>query len=169
MAIEIERKFLVRGEEWRALVTKSSWLVQAYLAREAGTSVRVRIIDDASSTITVKSQGADICRYEFEYPIPLLDAQTLIALRTGLVVSKRRHLVPHGRLFWEVDVFAAENTGLVIAEVELKEESQHLTLPSWVGREITHDDRFSNSRLANRPFRSFRVAAHTTSVDLDSR
>jgi adenylate cyclase len=155
MAIEIERKFLVVSEEWQQRMITSKRLVQAYLSRGPGTSVRIRIEDDTSSTLTIKSEGAHRSRFEFEYPIPLSDAQTLLELRIGSVVSKRRHLVPHNGIVWEVDVFSADNAGLVIAEIELEHENQKLTLPSWVGAEITHDDRYSNSRLAQRPYRSF--------------
>src|SRR5262245_28516625 len=107
MAVEIERKFLVRGEGWKPHVAKTKRLVQAYLAREERTSVRIRIVDDASASLTIKSQGASISRHEFEYPIPLSDAQTLIGLRVGCLVSKCRHVVLHDGMVWEVDEFAA--------------------------------------------------------------
>lgn len=169
MAIEIERKFLVRSNEWRHQVSGSKRLIQGYLTCEDRTSVRVRIIDDTLSTLTIKSEGADISRYEFEYPIPLSDALTLLEMRVGYLISKSRNLVPHEGLIWEVDVFEADNTGLVIAEVELSDEQQQLTLPPWVGREITYDSRFSNSRLASRPYRTFDAAADVSPAIGDGR
>lgn len=158
MAVEIERKFLVRNEEWRSFATTNMQLVQAYLARGNGTSVRVRIIDDTSSSLTIKSEGAHKSRYEFEYQIPVNDARILLQLRVGQLVSKRRFLVPHCGLVWEVDVFDGDNAGLVIAEAELTHEDQQVDLPSWIGREVTRESRYSNSQLAICPYRHFRVA-----------
>ena len=155
MAIEIERKFLVTGEDWKPLAVGSKRLRQAYLARSGKAAVRVRIVDDTSATLTIKSQGARTSRLEFEYPIPVNDALDLLELREGILLSKVRHLVEHGGLTWEVDVFEGDNAGLVIAEVELQHESQAIARPTWVGREITSDGRYSNSRLALNPYRSF--------------
>lgn len=154
-AIEIERKFLVSSEEWKPHVIERKLLRQAYLARQGKTSIRVRIVDDASATLTVKSRGARTSRLEFEYPIPIEEALVLIELRDGHLLSKVRHLVRHDGLTWEIDVFGGENAGLVIAEVELKHEQQRLSLPRWIGCEITHDERYYNSRLAQSPYRSF--------------
>lgn len=119
MAIEIERKFLVTSEGWRASVVSRKHLRQGYLARGGKTSVRVRIVDDATATLTVKSRGARTSRLEFEYAIPVEEAATLLELRDGHLLSKVRHLVRHDGLTWEVDVFGGENAGLVIAEIEL--------------------------------------------------
>jgi adenylate cyclase len=155
MAIEIERKFLVSDGGWRPHVTSRKRLRQAYLARQGKTSIRVRIVDDASATLTIKSRGARTSRLEFEYPIPVAEALTLLELRDGGVLSKVRHIVPHHGVTWEVDAFDGDNAGLVIAEVELAHEQQDLALPPWVGREITHEERYYNSRLAHLPFRHF--------------
>jgi adenylate cyclase len=155
MAIEIERKFLVTGEEWRPHVVGRKHLRQAYLARSGKTSIRVRIVDDTSATLTIKSQGARASRLEFEYPIPVDEALALLELREGFLLSKVRHMVEHDGLTWEVDVFEGDNAGLVIAEVELEHEQQAITRPPWVGREVTSDGRYSNSRLALDPYRSF--------------
>ncbi len=156
MAIEIERKFLVTGNGWKPHVTKRKVLRQAYLARQGKTSIRVRIVDDITGTITVKSRGARTSRAEFEYPIPVDDALSLLEFRDGHLLSKVRHEVPgDGGLIWEIDVFSGDNAGLVIAEVELAHEKQHVSLPPWVGREITHEERYYNSHLAHRPYRTF--------------
>lgn len=155
MAVEIERKFLVTSEAWRADVVGCKLLRQAYLAREGKSSIRVRMVDDTSASITIKSRGARVSRLEFEYPIPAEDARTLLELRDGYLLSKVRHLVRHNDLTWEIDVFTGDNAGLVIAEIELEHERQDLVLPPWVGREITHEERYYNSNLAIRPYRLF--------------
>lgn len=157
MAIEIERKFLVANESWKPHVIKRKRLQQAYLARPGKTSIRVRIVDDTSATLTIKSRAARVSRHEFEYPVPIADALTLLELRDGVLLVKVRHIVQHAGLTWEVDVFGGENTGLVIAEIELAHERQSVALPSWVGPEITHDERYYNSQLAARPFAGFAI------------
>jgi adenylate cyclase len=155
MGIEIERKFLVIGEDWKPHVIARKRLRQAYLTRSGKASIRVRIVDDAEAALTIKSQGARASRLEFEYPIPVNDAQFLLDMREGHLLSKVRHLVRHDGLTWEVDVFESENAGLVIAEIELEHEHQDFSRPPWVGREVTREPRYSNSRLALQPFSSF--------------
>jgi adenylate cyclase len=156
MAVEIERKFLVTGDGWKAQVTRRRHLRQAYLSRQGKTSIRVRITDASSATLTIKSRGGRTCRAEFEYPLPVADALTLLELRDGLLLSKVRHEVRgNDGLTWEIDVFEGENTGLVIAEVELAHERQPVVLPPWIGREVTHEERYYNSRLAHHPYRMF--------------
>jgi adenylate cyclase len=155
MSFEIERKFLVRGEAWRAHVTHAVAIRQAYLALEAKSSIRVRIRGNESATLTIKSRGAALKRLELEYPVPVLDAERMLVLRHGAVIEKTRHLVPHGTLTWEVDVFEGDNEGLVIAEIELREEAQHVALPPWAGAEITGRPQYYNSALAQRPFSSW--------------
>ena len=156
MAIEIERKFLVIGEGWKAHITRRRHLRQAYLSRQGRTSIRVRIVDAASATLTIKSRGGRTSRAEFEYPLPLADALTLLEFRDGLLLSKVRHEVRgNDGLTWEIDVFEGESTGLVIAEVELVHERQLVMLPPWIGREVTHEERYYNSRLAHHPYRLF--------------
>lgn len=155
MAIEIERKFLVIGEEWRPHVAGRKQLRQAYLARQGKATIRVRVVDAAAATLTIKSRGARTTRLEYEYTIPVGEALSLIELRDGGLLSKVRHIVPWAGVTWEIDAFEGENAGLVIAEVELAHEQQALELPPWVGREITHDERYYNSRLVHLPFCHF--------------
>jgi adenylate cyclase len=150
MAVEIERKFLVRGDEWRRHVTGCRQISQAYLSRHDKASVRVRIIDERMATLTIKSH-ATLSRLEFEYPVPLSDARVLMDLRQGAIVTKVRHLVPHEGLTWEIDVFAGDNAGLVLAEVELPHPAHTFSHPSWLGHEVTRDPRFANSELACNP------------------
>lgn len=151
MSFEIERKFLVRGEAWRAVSTERIHIRQAYLSTEGKASVRVRI-KDKGATLTVKSRAADRRRLELEYAIPVLEAEAAIALRRGIVIEKNRFLVPHAGVVWEVDVFAGENEGLVIAEIELRDEHQPIEIPGWVGPEVTGQAQFYNSALSARPF-----------------
>jgi adenylate cyclase len=152
MAFEIERKFLVRDEAWRRLATRKVRMRQAYLASEGKASIRVRIKDDCEAAVTFKSRTPERRRLELEYPVPVLEAEALIALRRGSIVEKERYLVPHAGETWEVDVFEGENEGLVIAELELRDEYQHVDLPLWVGAEVTGQSSYYNSALALHPF-----------------
>jgi adenylate cyclase len=153
MAVEIERKFLVRGESWRHLATERYHIRQAYLASDSKASIRVRIVNDKrGAALTIKSRSPERRRLELEYPIPVLEAEALIALRRGSVIDKDRYLVPHAGKTWEVDAFKGENAGLVIAEVELTDEHEHINLPSWVGTEVTGQAPYYNSALAMHPF-----------------
>ena len=148
MGIEIERRFLVEGDAWRAGVTRVLRLDQGYLAREDGVTVRVRIAGDAAK-LTIKGAGA-LVRPEFEYPVPVAEAAEMLeGLCGGRRVAKTRHDVPHGGLVWEVDVFEGPLAGLVLAEVELPDPSHPLDLPAWAGREVTHDRRYANAVLAS--------------------
>ena len=153
MAIEIERKFLLRGNAWRPLVNGRVRLRQAYLAQDGGFSTRIRIVDTSSATLTIKSRKAGVRRLEYEYPIPLADAEALLSLRQGAGIEKVRHHVPWHGLTWEIDVFEGENAGLVIAEIELGHEQQQFEMPAWIGAEVTGDERYYNSRLTKHPFR----------------
>jgi len=155
MSFEIERKFLVRGDDWRARVASQTTIRQAYLSSSGKSSTRVRIRGDGTATLTIKSRPADLRRMELEYPIPALQAEALMQLREGSIIEKTRHVVPCGPLAWEIDVFSGENDGLIIAEIELKDVDQPIELPSWVGREVTAQPQYYNSFLVKQPFRSW--------------
>jgi adenylate cyclase len=159
MSYEIERKFLVRDCSWQNAVGTPALLRQAYLCRGQTSSLRIRIIDNATATLTVKSAGATIRRLEFEYSIPLADANKLFDLREGAIIEKQRYKLPQRGLTWEIDVFQGGNEGLVIAEIELPHEDQQFEKPRWVGLEITSDPRYSNMGLASAPFRTWRAEA----------
>ena len=159
MSFEIERKFLVIGAAWRAAATEQLKLRQAYLTSDGKSSIRVRIRDNRDATLTIKSRNAELRRLELEYSVPVLEAEAMIPLRRGSVIEKIRHKVPFGGLIWEVDVFAGENEGLVIAEVELSHEHQDVPLPPWVGPEVTRHGQYYNGSLAQRPFSSWSVSA----------
>jgi len=155
VAIEIERKFLVKDDGWRKLATEHARIQQAYLVLGGRASIRVRVKDDGAAMLTIKSRSAKLSRLELEYPIPVADAQALIGLRRGAVIEKVRHIVPYAGATWEVDVFAGENAGLIIAEVELPHEDYRLELPPFVGAEVTGHAKYYNSALAARPYGSW--------------
>jgi len=151
MAVEIERKFLVTGDGWRSKATSSSALRQGYLSTSAKATVRVRIFDDERAVLTLKGPTDGISRAEFEYDVPLDDGLALLDMARPNVVEKRRFIVPHEGLTWEVDVFEGAHQGLVMAEVELTAADQTVSLPDWVGREVSHDDRYANASLSRSP------------------
>ncbi|MBX4968130.1 CYTH domain-containing protein [Rhizobium binae] len=148
MAKEIERKFLVRTDGWRSAVAAKSILRQGYIASMDDRSVRVRILDGKKARLTIKIGRSAITRDEFEYDIPVADAEELLQNAIGIVIEKTRYRVPHEDFVWEVDVFAGEHRGLVIAEVEMTAETDSPALPAWLGREVTGDFRYSNQALA---------------------
>jgi adenylate cyclase len=152
MPFEIERKFLVRSDTWRNLATERHHIRQAYLASQGKASIRVRIRNRDVAALTIKSRTPERRRLELEYPIPVLEAEALIALRQGSVIEKDRYIVPHLDKMWEVDVFAGENARLVIAEIELRDENERVVLPPWVGLEVTGQAPYYNSSLAVHPF-----------------
>ena len=155
MSFEIERKFLVRNNDWRQHAAKHCDIRQAYLTIGGKASVRVRIRDNSTATLTVKSRPAELRRLELEYPIPMLEAEALMPLRQGSIVEKVRYRLPWDELAWEIDVFSGENAGLTIAEIELRDERQHVDLPAWIGEEVTGKSKYYNSFLVQHPFRSW--------------
>ncbi|OWV83497.1 adenylate cyclase [Rhizobium sp. R72] len=148
MAKEIERKFLVRNDGWRSGAETKSILKQGYIASMDDRSVRVRVLDNAKARLTIKIGRSTMTREEFEYDIPVADADQLLDDAIGVVIEKTRYRVPHEGFIWEVDVFAGQHRGLVIAEVEMRSENDKPALPSWLGREVTGDFRYSNQALA---------------------
>lgn len=148
MAKEIERKFLVKGSEWRSLVEAEILIRQFYLASSHGRSVRLRIADGKVATLTLKfgSRGSE--RDEFEYPVPLAEAEEMQEFAIGRVIEKTRHHVSHRGRLYEVDVFGGELSGLVIAELETPEDVPASELPAWIGQEVTGDPRYYNASLA---------------------
>jgi adenylate cyclase len=155
MSFEIERKFLVRNNDWQQLATSNSSIRQTYLASTGKASIRVRIKQDSVATLTIKSHPHDLRRLELEYDIPVLEAEALMQLRQGLVIEKMRYMVPLGDLVWEIDVFSGENAGLIIAEIELQHEHQQIVLPDWIGAEVTGQLSYYNSSLSQNPFCSW--------------
>jgi adenylate cyclase len=146
---EIERKFLVIGDAWRAKAKTSTHIEQGYLARGRKSTIRVRIKDGRHATLTIKSREAGASRSEFEYRVSLKDAKAMMELCGKSRIEKQRFTVPHGKLTWEIDVFVSPSEGLVIAELELDSEDQQIKLPKWIGEEVTDDPRYRNSSLAD--------------------
>lgn len=153
MASEIERKFLVRDDSWNA-GTPGVRMSQGYLSMDPDRAVRVRLAGE-NAWLTIKGRSSGITRAEFEYAIPAADARDLLELCLPSVIDKTRHRIPFGAHVWEVDVFHGDNEGLVLAEVELEDESASPELPPWAGIEVSYDARYFNSQLARHPFRSF--------------
>jgi len=149
MGIEIERKFLVVGDAWRAAPAVP--YAQGYLNRDKQRTVRVRVVQQ-QAWLTVKGANAGATRAEFEYPIPVADAEQLLALCDGPLVRKLRRVVVHAGAAWEIDEFQGDNAGLVVAEIELPSEDAPFEPPPWLGVEVTHDPRYFNSSLATAPF-----------------
>lgn len=152
MGIEIERKFLVIGQSWRT--GGGMRVAQGYLNRDKQRTVRVRVVGPLA-WLTIKGIGTGATRSEFEYPIPVSDAQALLALCDGPLIDKTRYTLTHAGHVWEVDEFFGDNAGLVVAEIELASEEQPFERPDWLGDEVTHDARYFNSALIAHPFRTW--------------
>lgn len=151
MATEIERKFLVIGDAWRA-GAKATAIRQGYLCRGTGPVVRVRTCG-RNAFVTMKGGGAGISRLEFEYPIPPGDANVLLdSLCQPPLIEKTRFERVEDGLTWVIDVFAGANDGLIVAELELESEDQGFHRPAWLGAEISADARYFNAALSERPF-----------------
>ena len=158
MAIEIERKFLIAGDDWRSAVHGSVAIAQGYINDQAAmdsgaqrASVRVRIAGD-DAFLNLKSRELGHTRQEFDYPIPLADGRALLALCVGGVIEKRRHYVNHAGHLWEVDEFFGDNAGLTVAEIELDSADEAFQRPIWAGSEVTDHLRYYNLALAARPY-----------------
>jgi len=155
MGVEIERKFLVKNDSWRDDVESETHLVQGYLADGAGAraTVRDRVAVDAAF-LTIKGTTPGIRRSEYEYPIPLADAQAMLReLVMHSVIDKTRYRVRSGGRLWELDLFAGENAGLVMAELELGSEHEIFELPPWVGKDVSEDSRYYNANLVRNPYK----------------
>lgn len=153
MATEIERKFLVTGDDWKSS-SEGTRIAQGYLSIDADRTVRVRLAGN-DAWITIKGRTEGISRAEFEYPVPQDEARELLKLCLPSVIDKTRHQVSFGGHVWEVDVFHGDNSGLILAEVELADESVVPELPPWAGMEVSDDSRYYNSSLSSLPFRDF--------------
>jgi CYTH domain-containing protein len=160
MAVEIERKFLVRDDNWRSQVTHQQEIRDGLIAIGGGRKVRVRICDERA-TLTVKSRTDSLANAEFEYEIPLADAEEMMVhhcLRSGL--TKTRYFVPHGGHTWQVDAYAGILAGVVLAEVELPSETTQVALPPWVGREVTGDPAYKKFNMVSARLAAASKAPH---------
>jgi adenylate cyclase len=152
MALEIERKYLVANDKWQDNVIKKSVMKQGYLATVPNATVRVRV-SGSEARLTIKGRSKGISRSEYEYPIPLQDAEEILKNHiTGALVEKVRYKVKCGDHVWDLDVFAGANHGLIMAEVELSSEEEGFQMPEWAGEEVSSDRRYYNASLASHPY-----------------
>ena len=157
MGKEIERKFLVTGEAWRK--GEVSDYRQGYLSIDKQRTVRIRVAGDMAR-LTIKGISEGATRAEYEYPIPVADAKSMLeTLCLRPLIEKRRYRIRHGGMTWEIDEFLGENAGLIIAEIELETVQQPFDKPSWVGEEVTSDPRYYNANLVTRPYTTWEKAA----------
>ncbi|WP_150045964.1 MULTISPECIES: CYTH domain-containing protein [Methylomonas] len=155
MALEIEHKFLLANDGWRERVERSVYYKQGYLSSDRHSSVRVRI-SDTKAWLNIKSAVIGTHRQEFEYEIPLADAQTILAdLCHKPLIEKIRHFVQNSGHTWEIDEFLGENAGLVVAEIELLQIGENFEKPAWIGAEVTSDLRYYNNALCKNPFKNW--------------
>lgn len=156
MAQEIERKFLVTDLSWRDQAEGKLYR-QGYIPTQNRSTVRVRVVGDRGY-LTLKGVSTGITRLEFEYEIPLADAEHMLAtLCVPPLIEKWRYRLTVGDHLWEIDEFLGDNAGLVMAEIELASESESFVLPSWVGQEVSDEPRYYNSNLAKTPYCSWKT------------
>jgi len=157
MPLEIERKFLLRSGAWRSQVKSRVLMRQGYLSAGSRCSIRARIAGE-HAWLNLKSKRSGMTRLEYEYAIPVAEADEILTeLSEGPLVEKYRHEIPVGTHVWEVDEFLGDNAGLIVAEIELTDESELFDRPEWLGAEITEDQRYYNFNLAQRPYTSWGV------------
>ncbi len=155
MALEIEHKFLLVNDGWREEVSHSVYYKQGYLSSQPTSSVRVRI-SDSQAWLNIKSATIGNHRQEFEYEIPVNDANTILDdLCHKPLIEKIRHFVHRDQHIWEIDEFMGDNAGLIVAEIELAELEESFAKPSWVGAEVTADLRYYNNNLVKHPFKDW--------------
>ena len=151
MGKEIERKFLLSGDEWRNLATGTEYC-QGYLSSHAERTVRVRTAGD-KGFLTIKGTCTGVTRLEYEYEIPLEDARIMLhELCEKPLIEKKRYTIEYRGFIWEVDEFSGQNEGLIIAEIELEHEQQQFEKPGWIGAEVSGDPRYFNSNLIRNPY-----------------
>lgn len=158
MGVEIERKFLVNDPSWRQSASSGMSFRQGYLCLDPERTVRVRC-EGTQGKLTIKGKSRGISRLEFEYDIPFADAEVMLrALCLGSVIEKTRYQVTFKSHTWEIDVFAGDNTGLVVAELELQHEDEPFATPPWLGEEVSDNPRYLNANLAVTPYQRWRVS-----------
>ncbi|MBK7537193.1 MAG: CYTH domain-containing protein [Myxococcales bacterium] len=157
MTFEIERKFLLTSESWRVDAGPGTRLVQGYLTRDPERTVRVRA-SGGEAFLTIKGKTTGATRVEIELPLAAEQARLLLPLCLPPLIDKTRYEVMHQGKRWEIDVFAGDNAPLVVAELELSSEDEVFERPAWLGREVTDDPRYYNSRLAEDPYARWAAA-----------
>lgn len=155
MPNEIEHKFLVNHEKWKEVQPISSTkMIQAFIPTKTLTVVRARIAGN-TAWLTIKGANKGAFRTEFEYEIPVADAEKMISEMCEDQIEKIRHIVHFAGKTWEVDQFFGANEGLWVAEIELQDENEFYELPPWVKEEVTHDMRYTNVELAKNPYQNW--------------
>ena len=155
MGKEIEKKFLVKGNNYKDFYIKKIFIKQGFLNTKKERVVRIRTTGE-KAYITIKGTGKGAVRPEFEYEIPVKDAIKLLeTICEKPIIEKNRHIIPWGNFEWEVDEFLSDNNGLVIAEIELQYENQEFPKPDWLGTEVTDDPKYFNSNLVKSPYSSW--------------
>jgi len=155
MGIEIERKFLLANDNWRRQIDKSVPFRQGYLVGSEKASVRVRI-EGEKSNLNIKGATLGVRRLEFEYPIPMQEADELLStLCDKPLIEKTRHYIQSGKHTWEIDEFSGDNQGLIVAEIELADEQEEFIAQDWLGEEVSEDKRYYNSMLIKNPYKNW--------------
>ena len=156
MSVEIERKFLVKNNDFKSKSYAQKSIKQGYLNSDKNRTVRVRIADQkAFMTIKGKSNATGTTRFEWEKEIDKTEAESLLLLCEPSIIDKTRYLVKVGNHTFEVDEFYGDNQGLTVAEVELNSETETFTKPSWLGKEVTGDVKYYNSSISKHPFKDW--------------
>lgn len=156
MALEVEHKFLLANNDWRQQIMHSEVFKQGYLSSQPTSSIRVRICEHRA-WLNIKSATIGTHRHEYEYEIPLADAEEILShLCNKPLIEKTRHYVRHRDNLWEIDEFEGANQGLIVAEIELDEIGQSFDKPEWLGIEVTDDLRYYNNNLALHPYSEWR-------------
>jgi len=151
MALEIERKYLLKNNDWKTLIKEEISIKQGYLNSEKERTVRVRTYGE-KGIITIKGKNNNLTRKEFEYSIPLADALEMLKLAEMPLIEKTRFIIINDGNTWEIDVFEGVNKGLVVAEIELESETEKFEVPEWIGEEVSTDPKYFNACLINHPF-----------------
>ena len=153
MAVEIERKFLVKNDDFKLEAKRIHKIRQGYLNSNKNRAVRVRVWDEIGYlTIKGKSNTSGTSRFEWEKEIPIAEAEQLLLLCEPSVLEKKRYIIEHGNHTFEVDVFLGINDGLIVAEIELQDEDEPFSKPNWLGKEVTGDPKFYNASLSKTPY-----------------
>ena len=153
MPLEIERKFLLCSDAWRARARSRVLMRQGYLSSGSRCSIRARIAGE-QAWLNMKAKRSGMTRLEYEYSIPVSEANEILdELCDGPLVEKYRHEIAVGEHVWEIDEFLGDNAGLIVAEIELSAESESFERPEWLGDEVTSDERYYNFNLAKHPFK----------------
>jgi CYTH domain-containing protein len=154
LAIEIERKFLIKSDEWRNSDNGTNYK-QGYISTDNERTVRIRI-SETMAYLTIKGKSERAKRLEYEYEIPIEDAKEMLnKLSKKPIIEKVRYKVNYKGLTWEVDEFFGDNKGLILAEVELIDENQKVEIPDWIGEEVTGDPKYYNANLIQNPYKNW--------------